>query len=279
MTSQGTINWNRWSRQLLSVTRFEARKIFAGRRWLVGVVAAFAPLVPLLIGILNSEIEFEGDPGVGGISLAFAVIFQSYFLRLAIFFVAVDTFMRLYRGEIMEKTLHYYLLSPVRREVILLGKYLAGLLQMTLIFIPATIAAYVMLFMMAGPRTMEANFANGSGVAHAITYAGVAFLGCVGYGAVFMLIGLVAKNPVLPAIMILGWESVNAVLPAMFQKISIIHYLQSIAPVPVPFGPLAVITEPTSPFISVPGMLVMTLLILAGAAFLMRRAEVTYTND
>jgi ABC-type transport system involved in multi-copper enzyme maturation permease subunit len=278
MTRESTSNANRLRRQLLSVARFEVRKIFAGRRWIAGVVAAYLPLLPMLLAILDGDMA-ESNVQVGEVSLVFAGIFQSYILRLAIFFIAVDTFSRLYRGEIMEKTLHYYLLAPVRREVILLGKYLAGLLQMAVIFVPATIAAYVMLFVMAGPRVLEANFINGNGISHAISYGAITLLGCVGYGAVFMLLGLVAKNPTIPALMVLGWESVNIFLPAIFQKFSIIYYLQSICPVPLPFGPLEVITEPTSPWISVPGMLVMTALILLGAAFLMRRSEVSYTND
>ena len=278
MTRESTSNANRLRRQLLSVARFEVRKIFAGRRWIAGVVAAYLPLLPMLLAILDGDMA-ESNVQVGEVSLVFAGIFQSYILRLAIFFIAVDTFSRLYRGEIMEKTLHYYLLAPVRREVILLGKYLAGLLQMAVIFVPATIAAYVMLFVMAGPRVLEANFINGNGISHAISYGAITLLGCVGYGAVFMLLGLVAKNTTIPALMVLGWESVNIFLPAIFQKFSIIYYLQSICPVPLPFGPLEVITEPTSPWISVPGMLVMTALILLGAAFLMRRSEVSYTND
>ena len=33
---------------------------------------------------------------------------------------------RLIRGEMMERSLHYYLLAPVRREMLLLGKFIAG---------------------------------------------------------------------------------------------------------------------------------------------------------
>jgi hypothetical protein len=39
------------------------------------------------------------------------------------------------------------------------------------------------------------------------------------------------------------------------------------------------LTEPTSPWLSVPGMLGVTVLFMGLAAFLMRRAEVTYGGD
>jgi ABC-type transport system involved in multi-copper enzyme maturation permease subunit len=277
--SSANLNWNLWARQLLRVIRFEIGKNMSARRWLSGALAIGAPLF-LIVMVLLVEGRDEITESTAEISAGFAVMFQGYILRLAIFFVAVDLFTRLYRGEIMEKTLHYYLLSPVRREVILLGKYLAGLAQMAVMFVPGTVAMYLLMFAALGdPAATEAHFVSGNGVSHAITYAGVAFLACVGYGAVFMLFGLVAKNPAYPAVLVLGWESLNVFLPPIFQKISIIHYLQSICPVPIPVGPFAVITDPTSPWVSVPGMLLVTLLILTGAAFLMRRAEVTYTND
>src|SRR5262245_48545219 len=43
-------------------------------------------------------------------SLLFATTFQSYFLRLAIFFGCVGIFINLFRGEMLDKSLHFYLL-------------------------------------------------------------------------------------------------------------------------------------------------------------------------
>ena len=60
--------------------------------------------------------------------LIFATSFQFYFLRLAVFFGCVGIFINLFRGEMLSKSLHFYMLTPMRREVLLAGKYLAGLL-------------------------------------------------------------------------------------------------------------------------------------------------------
>ena len=35
-------------------------------------------------------------------------------------------FSNLFRGEMLEKTLHYYYLTPLRRELLVAGKYLGG---------------------------------------------------------------------------------------------------------------------------------------------------------
>jgi hypothetical protein len=49
----------------------------------------------------------------------------------------------------------------------------------------------------------------------------------------------------IPAAAILGWEWINFLLPPALKKISVIHYLQSLCPVPVPHGPFALPAEPT----------------------------------
>ena len=49
--------------------------------------------------------------------LVFATIFRFYFLRLAVFFGCVAIFTNLVRGEMLDKSLHFYLLTPVRREI------------------------------------------------------------------------------------------------------------------------------------------------------------------
>jgi hypothetical protein len=68
-------------------------------------------------------------------------------------------------------------------------------------------------------------------------------------------------------------------LPAALQKISVVHYLQSIVPVPIPFGPFAVITAPASVLESITGLTVFTLVVLVVNARLMRKAEINYTTD
>ncbi len=49
-------------------------------------------------------------------SVIFATVFQFFYLRLAIFFGCVGIFMNLFRGEMLDKSLHFYLLSPMRRR-------------------------------------------------------------------------------------------------------------------------------------------------------------------
>jgi len=47
-------------------------------------------------------------------SVIFAGVFQFFYLRLAIFFGCVGVFTNLFRGEMLDKSLHFYLLTPVQ---------------------------------------------------------------------------------------------------------------------------------------------------------------------
>ena len=120
---------------------------------------------------------------------------------------------------------------------------------------------------------------RGPGLEHAAGYLFVTVLACVGYGAVFLAIGLVFRNPILPALAIYGWEMVNFLLPPILKKVSIIHYLQSLSPVPVPEGPFAILADPTPAWIGLPEFFVATVLVLWFAAWRVRRLEIRYGGE
>ncbi len=55
------------------------------------------------------------------------------YLRLAIFFGCLGIFMYLFRGEMSNRTLHFWFLAPARREVLLAGNDAAGLIALAAI--------------------------------------------------------------------------------------------------------------------------------------------------
>lgn len=216
----------------------------------------------------------------------FATIFQFYYLRLAIFFGCVGVFMNLFRGEMIDKSLHYYLLTPMRREVLLAGKYLAGLVATVVIFGAGTgLQLLAMLWQYRGP--VAAEYFRGPGWGHVGGYLAVTALACAGYGAVFLAAGLVFRNPIVPAAIALIWESANVFVPAALKKLSLIYYLQSLCPVvaependmSLPLRLLLSVTEPPGKGAALVGICVVTLLLLAYAARRARRLEINYGTD
>jgi ABC-type transport system involved in multi-copper enzyme maturation permease subunit len=167
----------------------------------------------------------------------------------------------------------------VRREVLVVGKYLSGLLTTILLFSVSTLGSLILLYFWRFPSQSAQYFFSGPGLGQALTYFGITLLACVGYGAVFLIIGLFFRNPIIPALLIYGWEWINFLLPPLLKKLSVIHYLHSLAPVPVSEGPFAVLAEPTPAWISVPSLFVFTLLVLALASLHIRRMEISYAID
>jgi hypothetical protein len=274
--------WNLSRSQVSAILRLEIEKNLLARRGLWIYLLAGAPTVLLWAhAFLNLRDGRKCD--LGRDSLIFATIFQFFYLRLAIFFSCVGVFMRLFRGEMIEKSLHYYLLAPVRREVLLVGKYLAGVLTTSVIFCTATALSLAAILAHAPRQAAEQYLFAGGGVGHVLSYIGTAALACVGYGGVFLVMGFLFRNPVVPAALVLIWESMNPFLPAMLKKISVIFYLQSLCPIPVPaqgdFAFLAVLAEPTPSYLAVTGLLLLTAAGLFLAARQVRKLEINYGTE
>lgn len=160
----------------------------------------------------------------------FATVFQFFFLRLAIFFGCVGIFTNLFRGELLDKSLHYYLLTPLRREVLAAGKFLAGLTATVVIFGTSTLLQLWALSLHFDSSEIRA-YLDGPGWGHVASYMGVTAAACLGYGSVFLVAGLLFRNPIIPAALVQVWEGLNIFLPAALKRVSVIYYLQSLCPV------------------------------------------------
>ena len=236
-------------------------------------------------GVLQSAnsrpvLNFEED------RMIFAAVFQYFYLRLALFFGCLGMFMYLLRGEMTNRTLHYWFLAPTRREVLLAGKYAAGLIASAVIFGGGAVLAFAAMVSPHDPVEVQAYWDAG-GMSHAFWYAAAAVLGCVGYGSVFLAVGLYVRNPIIPAAVVLAWESANSVLPHVLQKASILYYLQSMCPVPAPIDDgaptlirlLAAPAAPASRPGAILGLLLLTAFVLWIASRAVRRMQIAYGGE
>jgi len=234
-----------------------------------------------LVGIHRSELD-----SLPQVSRIFAGIFQSYYLRLAVFFGCVGIFINLFRGEMLDKSLHFYLLTSTRREVLLAGKYAAGLLATVVIFTSSTALQWLVLLWQFDYRTV-AGFLSADGWGQFSSYLAVTALACIGYGSVFLAIGLLFRNPIIPTAAVLLWEGINPFLPAALKKISMIYYLQSLCPVDAardqnvpPLVHLLISpVEPATRSVAVLSILVLTGVVLVAAGRLSRRMEINYSTE
>jgi len=268
-----------WRRQLAGVWRMEFGKSFLSKRGWWIYLLALAPVALVMAHWILEARRGQAHHSLGDDSLIFAGIFEFYYLRLGIFFGCVGIFSNQFRGEILERTLHYYFLTPVRRELLVAGKYLAGLMAAAVLFGLSVSVSFLVIGRHFGPAHTEF-LMNGPGMGQLVSYTLVTELACVGYGAVFLLCGLLFRNPMIPAATVMVWENLNPFLPTLLKKISVIFYLKSLCPVEVPVPPplsaIVIVTDPTPAWLAVPGLLVLAVTILVYAGIAVRRTEISY---
>lgn len=271
--------WGLWGLQARRAVRIEVRRnLFSLRAWWVYFLA-FVPTAIILIHVL-----FETHPAfaLNDDTNVLAGIVQFYYIRLGIFFGCLGIFSRLIRGEMVERSLHYYLLAPVRREILLLAKYAAGAISAVVLFGTAIVANFALMYFAFGPLGRDYVF-QGPGLGQLEGYLAVTVLGCLGYGAVFLLLSMMFRNPTPAAMLVWGWEAINSIMPSILQRISVASYLRHLMPITVPgdgiFALLTVQTEPVRAWAAALGVLVLTAVVLAYSCMRMRRLEVRYTTE
>lgn len=280
--------WRLWWTQVRAVMRLELKKTLLSRRGFWIYFLAFSPAVIFAIhSIYMMRMGRTGD--IGEDTHTFAGIFQLFYLRLAIFFGCVGIFMNLFRGEVLDKSLHYYFLAPVRRTVLLVGKFLAGLVAASLIFGTSVVLQFAALYWYFDASTRQEYFFHGHGLAHLAAYLGVTLLACLGYGAVFLAAGVMFRNPLLPTAAVLIWEAINPILPVVLQRASVIFYLKSLCPVLIPgdisldkgnpLGFIAMNPSPASVLTAVVSLLALSLVAVAFSGRQLHHMEIDYGSD
>jgi hypothetical protein len=268
-------NLSLWLRQIRAIVAFDLKKNFFGKRSLLVYLLALMPIGLLtLIALVNPN-----APNASSLPTIYSVFYNSVILRTIVFFGCAWIFMNLFRGEIVDRSLHYYFLSSVRRELLVTGKYLSGLLTSIILFTTVTVVCMMLVFLPHYFSSSMRFFFEGAGLSQLFWYVTITILACVGYGAFFLVVGLFVRNPIIPALVLYGWEWINFLLPPLLKKISVIHYLNSLVPVPISEGPFAVVAEPTPAWISVPSLLLFTGVMLFLASRHIRRMEISYAGD
>ena len=273
--------WRLFGSQIFILVRNEVRRNLFTRRRIWIYLLALIPVLIILTHVIfdrsnTDQAQIENDTQV------LAGIVQLYYLRLGIFFACMAIFTWLFRGEMVERTLHYQFLVPVRREILVVGKFLAGVAVTIALFETAVVACVFLMYSRFGSAG-KSYVLDGPGLGQLGSYLLVTALACLGYGAVFLALSVLFKNPIIPGVVIMGWEAIAPIFPAWAQRLSVTFYLKHLCPVSLPIrGPLAIFTivaEPVSPLIAVLGLLCLTIATLALSCFLIHRMEITYTAE
>ena len=95
-------SWSLWLRQIRAIFRLEIRKNFFGKRSVLIYLLAFLPI--FLLGSLALIMPATED--FSNLSRIFAWIYGGLILRTVVFFGCAWIFMNLFRGEMVDRSLH-----------------------------------------------------------------------------------------------------------------------------------------------------------------------------
>jgi ABC-2 type transport system permease protein len=144
------------------------------------------------------------------------------YLRNILPLIALFYATALVADEVEGKTLTYLLTRPVQRKAILAGKFAAYLATTLSLALPAVVLMYFVLLTGSGGGGI------GGGLGDLLRDLAVLALALLAYGALFTLLGVVLKRPLIPGLLFLYvWELV-ANLPGYLPRLTLTAYLRSL---------------------------------------------------
>jgi ABC-2 type transport system permease protein len=144
------------------------------------------------------------------------------YLRFLVPLAALFYATALIADEVDGKTLTYLLTRPVRREAILAGKFAAYLVTTLSLALPAVVVTFFVLMTARGGAGL------GAAVPDLLRDLGVVALALLAYGALFTLMGVLLKRPVIPGLLFLFVWEFMANLPGYLPRVTLTAYLRSL---------------------------------------------------
>jgi ABC-2 type transport system permease protein len=177
--------------------------------------------VPVLIAIVYRVVLAARLPAeITGLHL-YGYLVALFWVRNALPLAALFYATALIADEVEGKTLTYLLTRPVQRRAILAGKFAAYLVTTLCLALPAAVATFFVLATSRGQSVAAS-------VPDLFRDLGVLSLTLVVYGALFALMGVLMKRPLIPGLLFLFvWELI-ANLPGYMPRFTLTAWLRSL---------------------------------------------------
>jgi hypothetical protein len=229
------------------------------KRTLVMAVLVAMPVVfaviyrVVLAGKWNVQPVTPGD--------LYAIFVAVYWIRNVLPLVALFYATALVADEVEGRTLTYLVTRPITRGAIFAGKFAAYLVTTLCLALPACVLSFFVLLSTRGLSAL------GPAAVDLLRDLAVLALTLLAYGAVFALLGVLLKRPVIPGLVFLyGWELL-ANLPGYLPRLTLTAWLRSlITHRPAQEGLAGLFQQVFPPAQAIPFLLVVTALFLYGAA-------------
>jgi ABC-2 type transport system permease protein len=192
--------------------------VFSRRSLLMALLVAAPVAFAILYRVLAVT---HGTPPLGPSDL-YALMVAVYWVRNVLPLAALFYATSLVADEVEGRTLTYLLTRPITRASIMAGKFGAYLATTLTLALPAAVVTFFILM------TSPAAPALGPAAVDLLRDLGVMLLALVVYGALFALLGVLLKRPVIPGLLFLyGWELL-ANLPGYLPRLTLTAWLRSL---------------------------------------------------
>jgi ABC-type transport system involved in multi-copper enzyme maturation permease subunit len=177
--------------------------------------------IPVLLAIAYRVVLAAHLPAEITGSDLYGYLVALFWVRNALPLAALFYATALIADEVEGKTLTYLLTRPVQRRAILAGKFAAYVVTTLCLALPAAVVTFFVLATSKG-----ANVA--ASVPDLFRDLGVVSLTLVVYGALFALMGVLMKRPLIPGLLFLYvWELI-ANLPGYMPRFTVTAWLRSL---------------------------------------------------
>jgi len=192
--------------------------VFSRRSLLMGLLVA----APVAFGVLyRIVIATHGTAPLGAADL-YALVVAVYWIRNVLPLAALFYATALVADEVEGRTLTYLLTRPLTRASIFTGKFAAYVATTFTLALPAAVVTFFLFMTAPGAPAL------GPAAVDLLRDLGVMLLTLVVYGALFGLLGVLLKRPVIPGLVFLyGWELL-ANVPGYMPRLTLTAWLRSL---------------------------------------------------
>lgn len=193
------------------------RQMLGGRKiWVLGVFLSL-PILLLVLILAASGFDLPEDPDFDVEGHAMSVFLYVVYPQVLCVLASLLYGASLLAGEIEDKTLTYLFTRTLPRWKVLVGKYVATALALSLLIVLSMSVAYAICGFPVGLRIWTA-------------LAVTSVCACFGFTAVFCLLGLLVPRRAIPAGLIYAvlFEGFLSTVPAAVNELTVSYYLRSL---------------------------------------------------
>jgi len=183
-------------------------------------------VIIMLLALLAIPAKWLSEPPSdeeGAALQAFLMIVVILYLQFIVLYVCLLYGSSIITSEVEDRTLTYLLSRPITKLEIILFKYIGYVISVFLLFALPTILNYLML----APYEDGASGLSKNADFLAFCLGGM-FMGIMAWGAFFMMLATMVKNPLMPGLVYcLFWESLITNIGGNISKVTLTYQIRT----------------------------------------------------